>query len=677
MPHSQSTASSSRAATAAARRRRWPPPRPRGRNRLLPTTATTTLAAVAFAVALSSSPASASRVGSEYHAPPLGGVSLRGGGGGDGSHLRIRRTAAVGGDGDDDERKKRIRGENDERKDANEKLNGREGEERKKKRKKKRTKANKNKQKDEDDEPDDGEATMDDGQNDFDDDDDDDGESSSGKADKPKPNSQAIGGKTDKPGHDGIGESETDDADEPKPNNGVLTSTMDEPKPMSGSSHSLGAPYEDKATLLFALEYLGIDPERFPNMSDEEREEVLMMLDGDLNFDIGGGGGLTLVDGGGGGGLSLLDGELIVGDPTGDVIIYDPEPFASDGAATSSDKWNFSGSCKDDDTVQLESFEDGDNVIPSMHGVSAMTWTTLSVDPWSQSTTRAHDGRWSTRSGITPSARRGATASSSPVYSNLTLTTEAMFKGGVLTFKLHAGSLGLPREALLVTVDDGVELTVGEGTTSSAGNGGWAEYSVAVGYGVHDVRWSHVYNPFGLDTTPPGSEDEGFLWMDDVRYAPFTESANRDQMDMINGNCNGRSTSSSSSALWKVKEGGAIVSASSSDIARNNADIRFTLYSENGGLLTYGLHTSTTAPNDDFAVLINDGGNDDDIADVIFGDMLGFESKSLHVPKGKVTITLRHRKDPGRLGEALLGSLGEISTEGKTRLKDLRFESNG
>ena len=629
----------------------------------------------------------------------MGGVSPRrgGGGGGDGSrHLRIRRrTAAVGrgdgdgdGDGDDDdddERKNRIRGEeNDERKDANEKLRDGQREEggRKKKRKKKKTKArSKSKKEDEDeDEPYDDESTVDDDDDD-DDDEDDGGESNSGKADKPKPNGQAIGGKTDKPDRDGAGESGTDDADDgPRPDNngGVLTSNMDGPKPMSGGSHGKGAPYEDKATLLFALEYLGIDPERFPNMSDEEREEVLMMLDGDLNFDIGGGGGLTLVDGGGGGGLSLMNGELIVGDPTGDVIIYDPEPFASDGAAAPPDRWSFSGSCEDDDTVQLESFEDGDNVIPSKDGVSAMTWTTLSVDPWSQSTTRAHDGRWSTRSGITPSARRGGrTGSSSPVYSNLTLTTEAMFKGGVLTFKLHAGSLGLPREALLVTVDDGVELTVGESTTSSAVNGGWAEYSVAVGYGVHDVRWSHVYNPFGLDTPPPGSEDEGFVWMDDVRYAPFTKSANRDQMDMINGNCNGRSTSSSSSALWRMEEGGAIVSASSSNIARNNADIRFTLYSENGGLLTYGLHTSTTAPNDDFAVLINDGGNDDDIADVIFGGMMGFESKSLHVPKGKVTITLRHRKDPGRLGKALLGSLGEVSTEGKTRLKDLRFESNG
>jgi hypothetical protein len=224
-----------------------------------------------------------------------------------------------------------------------------------------------------------------------------------------------------------------------------------------------------------------------------------------------------------------------------------------------------------------------------------------------------------------------------------------------------------------VTVDGRLELTVRDRTTEN-GDGGWAEYSVAVGYGVHEVRWSHVYNPFGLETPPPGGEG-GFVWMDDVRYAPFTESADRSQMDMINGNC--APSSSSSSSSWEVEEDGAIVSASSSDvIAGNSADIRFALYSETGGLLTYGLHTSTTAPMDDFAVLLNDGGNDDDIADVIFGDTMGFESRSLHVPKGKVTVTFSHRNNPGLLGEALLGNLGEVSTKGKTRIKYLRFESN-
>ena len=46
-----------------------------------------------------------------------------------------------------------------------------------------------------------------------------------------------------------------------------------------------------------------------------------------------------------------------------------------------------------------------------------------------------------------------------------------MFKGGVLTFKLYAESLGLPREALFVIVDGKVESTIGSG--SDMANGRW------------------------------------------------------------------------------------------------------------------------------------------------------------------------------------------------------------
>jgi hypothetical protein len=127
-----------------------------------------------------------------------------------------------------------------------------------------------------------------------------------------------------------------------------------------------------------------------------------------------------------------------------------------------------------------------------------------------------------------------------------------------------------------------------------------------------------------------------------------------------------------------VESGGSIISASSSDIrsSDDSADISFTVYTEKGGMLTYGLHTSTTGPHDDFAILLNDGGNEETVAAAIFGDMTDFESKSLSVPKGKVTITLQHRKDPGRLGNELLGSLGRVGTDGVTRVKDLRFETN-
>lgn len=90
----------------------------------------------------------------------------------------------------------------------------------------------------------------------------------------------------------------------------------------------------------------------------------------------------------------------------------------------------------------------------------------------------------------------------------MTLTTEGDFDGGILTFRLYAKSLGLPREALFVTVDDRTVLTVrgGGGETITAGGGegaSWVEYNVPVGYGVHEVKWVHVHNPFGLESLPP------------------------------------------------------------------------------------------------------------------------------------------------------------------------------
>ncbi|KAL3826241.1 hypothetical protein ACHAXA_006269 [Cyclostephanos tholiformis] len=498
-----------------------------------------------------------------------------------------------------------------------------------------------------------------------------DDDESKSKADKPEPNSDILE-------DDDQGESK---ADKPKPNSEAVEDGND--KPLMG----YGPPYDDEKVRLFVLEYLGIDPDQFPYMSKEEREKALKMMDGILNIDLGSGGGdgMTPL-------LSDVNptgednppppsptdvsptGDVIVYDPapptptdvspTGDVIVYDPPP------PSPTDGWNLDGSCKEGVEFQLESFEDGDGIIPALNGVTAMRWTTMSIDPWSQSTAKSHDGRWSTRSGITQSARRGAKASTT-VYSNITLTTEAMFKGGVLTFKLYAESLGLPREALFVIVDGKVESTIGSG--SDMANGQWVEYSVAVGYGAHDVTFSHAYNPFGLESLPQGRTEDGGLWMDDVRYAPFMTSFDMSQVDMINGGC----ISTGVATPWKVESGGTIVSASSSDIkGSNSADISFTVYTEKGGMLTYSLYTSTTGPHDDFAILLNNGGNEDTVATADFGDMRGFESKSLSVPKGKVTVVLQHRKDPGRLGSDLLGSLGQVVTDGVTRLNDLRFQAN-
>ena len=92
-------------------------------------------------------------------------------------------------------------------------------------------------------------------------------------------------------------------------------------------------------------------------------------------------------------------------------------------------------------------------------------------------------------------------------------------------------------------------------------------------------------------------------------------------------------------------------------------------------MLTYGLHTSMTAPVNDFAIILNGSGNVDKTVEAIFGSMTGFESQSLSVPKGKVTVTLHHRTNLGRLGGTVLGTLGTVTTDGRTSVKDLRFEA--
>lgn len=458
---------------------------------------------------------------------------------------------------------------------------------------------------------------------------------------------------------------------------------------------NLYPPWKDKDALLSALDYLNIDPQKWENMSKEERNDVIQMMDGELSIDFTSpitatsdkpkdNKGDKTVDirdvdwsmvehSAAGGGTIYEDG--------GD-IIYDPEeePFEK------SSKWNFvsaSSSCHDDTTVQLESFEDNDNIIPSLHGVTAMKWTTPLIDPWSPSKDYASEGMWSTMSGLTPSVLKDAATTTTPTYSNMTLIIEENFDGGVMTFKVLGPGLGLPYEALFVMVDDRIEVNIGDSTTAADGNNadGWVEYSVPVEYGTHEVKWVHVYNPFGLllSSLPPQEEkrrkrDGIGLFIDDVRFAKFTKSNDKSKIDIINGHCDSSSIAGTTTSLpWQVIDEGQTIIASTSDIT-NHADIQFVIFSAKGGMLTYSLHTSTTAPMDDFAILLNSGGNVDKTVEAIFGNMPGYEVKSLSVPKGKVTITLRHRKDPGMLGEALLGTLGSVSTDGRSSLRDLRFE---
>ncbi len=326
-----------------------------------------------------------------------------------------------------------------------------------------------------------------------------------------------------------------------------------------------------------------------------------------------------------------------------------------------------------DSSIPLDSFEEDDD---GNTNFDLFEWTSTSRNPWIPSSQHAHDGKSSMVSGITSLVydQGPSGGGSQTVYSNLTLSTDSNFNGGVLTFRLLAKSLALPRESFFVMVDGNIELNPEEVITRSSSSSStlaantWAEYSVPVGRGEHKVTWVHAYNPFALKVLPSvgGDVDVG-LWMDDLRLVPFTSIANLDPLEVINGG-------GGISSPWEVSKDGSTIVASSSDVQgnRGSANIQFELYSKMGAMLTYRVKTSTSGPHDDFAILFNN----DVVATTMFGDMLGFESRSLAIPKGKVVVTLSHRKNPGRLDRTLLESLGEIGTEGRTWLESLSLNIN-
>lgn len=340
-------------------------------------------------------------------------------------------------------------------------------------------------------------------------------------------------------------------------------------------------------------------------------------------------------------------------------------------------KWKFVNALSDS-SIPLDSFEEGDD---GNTNFDLLEWTSTSRNPWITSSQHAQDGKSSMVSGITSLVydQGPSGGGSQPVYSNLTLSTDSNFKGGVLTFRLLAKSLTLPRESFFVTVDGNIELPPEEVITRSSSTlaaNTWAEYSVPVGRGEHKVTWVHAYNPFALKVLPSvGGEDDVGLWMDDLRLVPFTSSANLDPLEVINGGGFVGGNTQDVPSPWEVSKDGSTIVASSSDVQgnRGSANIQFELYSKMGAMLTYRVKTSTSGPHDDFAILFN---NNDVVATTMFGDMLGFESRSLAIPKGKVVVTLSHRKNPGRLDRTLLDSLGEIGTEGRTWLESFSLNLN-
>ncbi len=321
---------------------------------------------------------------------------------------------------------------------------------------------------------------------------------------------------------------------------------------------------------------------------------------------------------------------------------------SSAGVVSSAGPWKFVNAFSSP-SIPLDSFE------ASTSG--KLQWSSSSSNPWTSSQ-QAFDGTSSMASGIT-SAISG---SLQPVYSNLTLATVSNFGGGVLTFRLLAKSLVFPRESFFVLVDETVEL-LPEDVGATTNNGNWMEYSVPVGKGTHKVTWVHVYNPFALKVLPSvgGGGGEVGLWMDDLRLVPFASLKHFDQltMEMINGG---------GGFSWDVTGNSIVASSSNIKGSAGSANIQFALYSSKGAELTYRIQTSTSGPHDDFTILFN---NNTAIATTMFGDMIGYESRSLTIPKGKVVVTLSHRKNPGQLDSTVLQSLGAVGTEGKTWLEGL------
>jgi hypothetical protein len=304
-----------------------------------------------------------------------------------------------------------------------------------------------------------------------------------------------------------------------------------------------------------------------------------------------------------------------------------------------------------DPSIQWDSFDSSSDLSWSMSGLG-----------WETVTQGCYEGSSCIASGITDSPDHQGGA----VYSNLTLTLDDTFDGGVLTFQVKVkDGLSMPNEAFYVTVDDEVK------TSPLSFQDEWTEYSVAVGRDQHTVTWSHVYNPLSLESLP--SSTAGGLVMDDLRYSPFERIKDQGFED---NKAKGFVMTSDGDAVWKIdnedsNSGSYSIFASTKGIKQDSgsSNVNFVLYSEEGGILKYKISTSTTAPHDDFAILLNGKP-----VDAVFGLMPTFDYESLDIPKGKVAVTFQHRKNPGNLSLDVLEALGTVRTKGFTRLDDVRFE---
>lgn len=454
------------------------------------------------------------------------------------------------------------------------------------------------------------------------------------KKDKDKP--EKLNGKL-KPGNN---KPEKDDKPKKKPNK----------KPGKKPGEKKPGKLKDETDIhLFSA---GVSKLELSKLTDDEKEKLIEMTDGKFSLEGYNYKELSEMASTGGDAETSASTSLkpYFPQPPKPSPLSSPSVTISSSNGVSRGKWTFVPSLSD----VSESFD-------GFERSSKLDWT---IGGWEKSNSHVSEGESAVRSGITSQTYRQQPPGKS-TSSDLTLTTDGKFEGGVLTFVIWARQLSLPNEAFYVTVDGDVALEPEVTSNKSGGKGGWVEYSVPVTRGEHAVTWTHVYNPFGLESLPSSNGEVG-LWMDDLRYAPFTPSKSGviglDALEMTTGK--------GGSMKWTAADGRAI--ASSAGMGREgNADIQFVLHTRRGGKLRYTVRTSTTAPHNDFAILLNE-----DVVDAIFGEMAGFEERTLTIPPGKQLVTLRHRENPGGYGGSVLDSLGEVGTDGLTWLDDLSFEEN-
>jgi len=320
----------------------------------------------------------------------------------------------------------------------------------------------------------------------------------------------------------------------------------------------------------------------------------------------------------------------------------------------------------------VSSLPDTSTQIDGFEKASKLDWSFPKTYPWKVTSDVSFEGKSSVKSGLPPSSANVVVGKS--LYSNITLSLDnedlnqvkGKTRGGaVLSFRIKATkALSWPISAFMVTLNDEIVLSPTDIESSGSAlweRNEWAEFSIVINAkesssAKYDIKFVHVANPLQLDKLPnvPAALE---LYMDDVRLAPFISKG--DSLDM---------TTSGTGAKWKDVSGVFVATSDSISQQDGYTDLTCVVYSKLGGRLKYELKTSTQGPFDDIAILFNGK-----VQDAQFGQSANFEYAEVAIPKGKVVISFRHRKNPGKLTKGTLDKLGAVKTDGTNRVKKIEL----